>query len=57
MEACLDILQEAKRIFHSIDKEEVLKKVINDPRGISYLEGKRSSNTFSIKILYYYDPN
>ncbi|CAH1405192.1 unnamed protein product [Nezara viridula] len=38
MEACFDILEEAKKIFSSIEEVEVLNEVISDRRGIQYLE-------------------
>ncbi|XP_014270323.1 synergin gamma [Halyomorpha halys] len=38
MEACLDILEEAKKIFLSIEEVEVLNEVMSDRRGVQYLE-------------------
>lgn len=38
MEACIEVLEEARKIFESIEEEDVLNEVISDPRGVQYLE-------------------
>lgn len=48
MEACLDILEEAKKIFLSIEEVEVLNEVISDTRGIQYLEGDLNLLNFNL---------